>query len=152
MQASKVHLSAETLQAMNRPMTSDQRYALRRQRAIDFIKSKPTGTKLSIGDICRAAGVYPSSSQNFFMNKMKADGTLTQHKNLDDLFGSWTVNEDVKTSLMPSLSSDFKAPRSLTLDPPPQEKDIVGLAKDYYWQTSSDSLREFIKWLDTKEL
>lgn len=147
MQASKVTLSKETMQSMGLPLTSEQRFELRRTKAIAFVQQFPVGTKLSISAIARAAGVYPSSSQNFFMNRLKQEGTLTRHKEFKhDFVGSWTVDEEVKTIMPPVAQAPIKE-----LEPTAQKPDIISLAKDYYWETGNDSLREFIKWLEAKE-
>ena len=141
MEASKLSISPEHLRF--KPMTRAKRSELRRQNIKALIRSKPAGTVLSLADF--AAATQSSEGAVFSMLK-----TLTKRgeiiKIADDVHNrkySYVVNEPVsKKQAAKEKPLDTRQKDCLTMD------DLQARAKDFAWSENSDSLRDFIKWIE----
>lgn len=152
MQASKLTIDPDKLRFEK--MTHAKRSKLRRQNVIDLINSKPYGTPITMREF---VDVTQTTSVQGLLKTMIKKGVITKqpitHRKI-----AYSVNGAPKT---------IKPPVELVVaTPPPAEhqgttnrlgrgtvyQSVQDYAKDFYWETSSTDLREFIKWMDHKEL
>lgn len=169
MNASKVTLSANMMEAMARPgMTRKHRQKLRVQAVKDYIRSKPAGTPITIADLALVAGYRSAGSGSTAINKLVSKGVLAKTKDIDSFKWIWTVPGDVHVSSTTNPAFEMKPdakPYGIDQDiKPSTEKNppkglagsvqtlysvenIVANAKQYSWEHNSDSLRGFISTL-----
>jgi hypothetical protein len=77
---------------------------------------------------------------------MVKSGAITKNE-IDNKHFSYVVNSAVKT-VKPANNSTPLTPIYVHS----HQRSVSDLAKDFYWETNSDSLHEFVKWIDEKEL
>jgi hypothetical protein len=177
MEASKITFSQHTKAALNaRPMSKAAKAKLRRERVKDFIRSQPAGTIIKQTDLAIAAGYDKSQGHGWaFINRMVKNKHIDKDTSEGVSKPSWTVRGDakIKPPLKAELPKDMpevadKTPESVAakiakqlpkfdmhLTEIDQLKEVsAGMvtqqAKEFAWTYNSDSLRDFIKWLDRK--
>jgi hypothetical protein len=155
MDASKVTIAKQTLH--NSLLSQKDRIRLRRERVVEYIRSVPAGTPIKPVDIMRHAGIdLSSATRTAFFNSMVRDGIITK----EPVFGThkftFTVVGDAKTIVPPKPKEE---PVVEEADKPADEvavrsdtTTLESLAKEFAWKNNSDSLREFVEWMDGKEL
>jgi hypothetical protein len=159
MQASKVSINPNFIKFEN--MSPGKRAQLRRQNIIDLIRSKAAGTFIPMSEFQavtqhkKASGAW-SLIQGMIkakiISRVPIDGTYNKY--------SYVVNEDVKTiksavtsaapTEMPSSMTASTSRTRTTVETP--QKSLTSYAREFAWESNSDSLRDFIKWMDGKEL
>ena len=137
MDASKVTVSPDTLRFQK--MDKGRKAKLRRQNVIDLIKSKPYGTPITLAEFGAAAQLSTGAAHSLI-------GTMVKHGVISqDTLGSrryaYRVNGAVWVSKKP-----------LTAQPPQKATgaaiEVAQLAKEFYWETASNDLHEFVRWLE----
>lgn len=153
--ASKVKISNETRRALLNPVLGKkQKQALRLGRVIEKIRSTPGGS-LTKQELLAVAGYDPNSgSQSYkngiaYISNLVKRGILT-HNNTRAYRKNWTVMSDVTIKTPPKqVAQSVVKPQQ----PTGQEiadgvsKLVSNLAKDFYWETGSNDLKEFVKFL-----
>ncbi|MDE2106077.1 MAG: hypothetical protein KGL39_53130 [Patescibacteria group bacterium] len=132
MDASKVTVSADTLRFQK--MDKGRKTKLRRQNIIDLIKSKAYGTPITLAEFGTAAQLTASSAYSLIETMVK-NGVISKDK-LEGQKYAYRVNGAVWVS---------KKPETAQVKP---LGNAAELARDFYWQTGSDSLHEFVQWLE----
>lgn len=102
MEVSKVTFTDQTKNAIHSDLTRKQKTELRRQKVIDYIRSKPSGHMISMNDLIDAAGY---SSENYkagwqFVDTMVKAKKINKHRSLGDPLSHrcpYTIPTDVIT-------------------------------------------------------
>lgn len=154
MQASKVILVGETKEALKfRPLTQKQKRTLREQRIKDLIASKPAFTRIKTKEFGRVTelpdnGVWP------VVKSMARQGKI-QMVNLSKRTYGFALPGEIHVSKLPGEQQipDVEAViEELPAAPGGGTTTLGAYAKDFAWAANSDSLREFVAWMDGKEL
>lgn len=135
MEASKVSFSKETLRFTK--MTRGKKANLRRQNIIDLINSRSYGSPISLTEFAVVTASSQSSAYALIKSMVKK-GIITKQV-ISPRRTSYSVNGEVKV---------VKPVASIK----PTNKVLGDYAKEFAWDTNSDSLREFVKFMDNKEL
>lgn len=157
MEASKLVISAENLRF--KPMSRGKRSQLRKENIKALIRSRPAGSKITSADFQAVTGAKYQTIWSM-LNSMirKGEITRTPMPGKTKLY-SWVVNEDVKVT-KPSVD---EAPSADKQDTPERSQpdehtatdktpsSLLVSAKDFAWETNSDSLREFVQWYELAE-
>lgn len=75
MEATRIQITPITQQKLDKPLSMNERMALRRQKMIDYIKSKPLGTPIRIEEFGEASKTTKANAQ-LYIKKMLDDGTI----------------------------------------------------------------------------
>lgn len=168
MQASKLTLSPEMLEAINKPgLTRKQKTKLRVNAIKDFIRSQPVGTPLSVKEIVEAGGYQSYGSGSVAVSKFIKKGFISRHKSSESYKSVWSIPGDANVVVPPLPKEDWHTPENVErkIDELPEvETPILGDAEDmelgrdmafiirvqkaamtFAWKDNSDSLREFVK-------
>jgi hypothetical protein len=165
--ASKVSFSQHTKELLNaRPLSRTAKNKLRRQRVIEYIREIPFG-ECRRADLITAGGwdisneSQYSSGWSFIKNLQKkniirmSDGTNPKNSYIK----KWEVVGDTRITKPATeqridfeLKTDATSPdikiEAVTLpEPATMPDDLLEQAKNFAWNTNSDSLREFIAWV-----
>lgn len=158
MEASKVSINPDFIRFEKMPR--GKKTALRRQNVIDLIKSKPLGTPIVLSEFQAVTG-HTTETSAWALIK-----TMIKKKKISRVAVEGRVNKfcyvvnDAKTvkpaaiaappHATPEKPAETAAPRARTTEMP--AKNLTSYAREFAWESNSDSLRDFIKWMDGKEL
>ena len=138
MEASKLQIDPKHLRF--KPMTRAQRSKLRRENIKALIRSKPAGTVLGLADFAAATQSTEASAYSMLKTLIKRGEVIKIPDDQHNRRYSYVVNEPVsKRSIKEPAAAPAKAYDHAAL---------VAKAKDFAWSNNSDSLREFIKWME----
>jgi hypothetical protein len=144
MDASKLTVSPDKLRFQK--MSPTKRLLLRRKNVIDLIKSKPYGSPITLAEFQAVTQLRGSGGVHSLLMSMVKKGMITKektnHRNI-----AWTVTGE------PRIVKPARHP----VEPPKevetmQIKSLEEYAREFSWQHNSDSLREFVKFMDNIEL
>lgn len=165
MQASRVVISRETRNEMaNNPLFKSRKAKsrFRAQKIIEYINSKPSGTKFGISELIAVAGYTESQYATgwAFVKRLQKSGILwiekTNHfkkdvfvmKNAD---GSKVAKtKEMATDVISNAGTSSSIEIAPTVELPKEvdfREKVKTLAKDFSWNNNSDSLREFVNTL-----
>lgn len=171
MYASKVSFSNQTRALINaRPLSRNKRVKLRQQRVMDFIRETPNG-EVRKRDLIEAAGFNPHNEREYARG-WAIIGTMIRKKMIVASDGSnpknsylkqWTIPGDVVTrpDAVPHPAPAEEVEQKAEEVPTETTGKMYGIsieqyapddirekAKEFAWRENSDSLREFIAWLE----
>lgn len=163
MLASKVTISQETRARLDNPtLTESKRHKLRQELIKDTIR-RANGRRLSKQQLIAAAGLDPRTETNDYKRGMALVRSMIRKRQIiqksgNRLGGGWKVvgdkskqtnvnvrptPQDMAESVMPKSVAvelqDYKVVDKLTL---------LNMAKEFAWKENSDSLREFINYIE----
>lgn len=148
MEASKVSLSADTLQSSS--LKHGDKMRLRLQALTDYIQSRPYMAKITYRDLMHVLQVNYQADARKVVLRAEKEGLITRHE-LGIRKFAYTVNGVVTTKKLDAPKP--KKDKSVTGTPPREPSgNIEELARNFAWDQNSDSLREFIKWLQGTKL
>lgn len=139
MEASKLTINPETLRFQKMPR--DQKATLRKRNIIDYIQSKPYNTPIAMTELATVASCTVGNV-SLIVRHLEKRGIITRTA-LGRQQTAYAVNGEPKT-VTPSKPRVVAVPDHLPQAP--TFGDVEALARDFAWQTNSDSLREFIAW------
>jgi hypothetical protein len=143
MDASKLSVSPDHIRFT--PMGRNKKAQLRRKNVITLIRSKPAGTPITLSEF-QVACAYTSTTAAYELVKdMIKRGTIVRTVEGFNRH-SYTVAADAATSQRAEAKARAAASPELL------RKTLGDFAKEFAWESDSDSLREFVKWMDSKEL
>jgi len=161
MYASRVKISQETRSKLNNPvLDSRKKSELRVRLVLDKINNNP-GVRFTKQELLATAGYNPSTNtQNYqtglaFIRNMEKRG-LIAHNNTRTFRKHWFVLSEATIKTTPKqVAKSILAKSQLAEKPVVEEVDIkkgvqeivTRPAKDFVWETNSDSLHEFVKYL-----
>lgn len=149
MEASKLTISPERLRFD--PMTKGKRAKLRHQNILDLINSKPAGTPISLLDFTRVTGSKDATVHAMLKTMIKWGVIIRVPSEGNNRSYCYTVVGKAVTKAQAQ-----PAPVDTRGDDEPKRaqatKTITEYAKEFVWESNSDSLRDFVKWMDGKEL
>lgn len=134
MQASKVIIDPKLLSG---DLSNQQKAKLRKERALDFIKSKPNGAVIKQSEFVPVVGIGLSGIGSF-LAQLEKDGLIEREK-----------AGPLKTAFY-VLEGKPKA-QWKTIEPHQHQSSVVDLAMRFYWETNSDSLHEFVEWASKQQ-
>lgn len=167
MEASKVIISQDMQDYINNPkISTERRMQLRADRVVEYIKSKPAGEYIKKLDLVHAAGYVTENNRArgySFIDSLISSKKISCHQDSRTRM-SWSVNDSkISNTEKPSANldkpkkppiKDSEEPSKNEIDIPrgcrvkKQLADIKYEAQQFAWNYSSDSLREFINYLE----
>lgn len=152
--ASKISFSRETQEKLNyRPLSPKHKSLLRRERVKEYIRSVPNG-EARRSDLIYAAGYDASKNGSYksgyvFIRALEKKGIIASEEGPPGkkLLRKWSIPSDamVKTKPQPNVMN--------VVPPRPKESwhwsELEESAKQFAWETGSDSLREYVKTMRT---
>lgn len=151
MQASKVTITPETRAAAERPLSRADRHNMQREQIMAYIRNKPAGTPINVRKMGERIGLIGNQliQLPLFLQRMVRDRLITMEGEKGTEYRTFTVLTDVKT-IPPEPQPE---PESVPPPQPPVSNHTLSVyAKEFAWEKDSDSLREFVGWMDGKEL
>jgi hypothetical protein len=168
MQASRVQIRPESINYYNGKLSSDHRRRLKEAAAIDLINSKPAGTRIKLSEFGHAMhtghdnntdSIIKSMLQKRIIGRTEIEGSYKKYsywvnaartvKAANKVLGKGAPKKEIKEAAAP-VPTPAPAPVIAAPAPPPLESpDIPQLAKEFSWNYNTDSLREFIKWMES---
>lgn len=148
MEVSQATISAKTLD-LNR-LNKTKKTNLRRKLVIEYIQSKPSGEIIRMAEIQKAGQFSTTPNTNAFIKRMLRDGIITRYKGDKPRTYYYAVTGAVR----------IKKPANVAEEPQAASKPatvsnnhlLTDYAKQFAWEHNSDSLREFVEYMDGKEL
>lgn len=158
MEASKVTINPDVIRFQK--MDRAKRTKLRRQNIIDLIKSKPYGTPIKLAEFAYVAQCTDASAYALIKTMIKK-GIISKDY-ISRFRITYSVNSEPRT-ITPAQKPTAAPQAALELEPPvvaetsaepvtAPTRSLEDYAREFAWEHNSDSLREFIKFMDGKEL
>lgn len=144
MEVSKVHLSTTTL-SLNR-LNKVKKTALRRKLVVEHIQSKPAGEIIRTGEFREVCQFSTDANTHSFIKRMLRDGVIARYKGDKPKTYYYTVLGSVRVR-----KPEEKQPETDNA-PVTKNHSLIEYAKQFAWEHNSDSLREFVAYMDGKEL
>lgn len=148
MDASKVTVSPEYLRFT--PLTRYKRADLRRKNIIDLIRSKPSGTPISLAEFSAVCDFKGTSAAHAILGRMVKAGTIVRQQEGINRYSYYVAADAVNTQTPATTADPMPEPITKHISEKPTDSTIADLAKEFYWNYNSDNLHEFIKWLGEK--
>jgi hypothetical protein len=156
MEASKVSFTAETSRQMEAPLTRPRYTELRRANILAYIRDKPNGTPIATRELAEVSQnrsyqrTGKTSAINGFIKNMECDGLLI----LETIPGSRKRRYYPTAGPRPPASNPRleRQNGAACQQEPEGNRTLTDMAKDFAWSHDSDSLREFVAWMDGQEL
>jgi hypothetical protein len=157
MVASKVTISQETRAKLDNPiLTKAKKSKLREELIKDYIQARRGGIATK-QQLIAAAGFDPNARSNsyasgiaFLRRMMKHD--IISHDNTNKFKKVWTVKEASKVSPTPAQVAESIVKPPVVVELKEFEKvnsvQLVDMAKEFAWKQNSDSLRDFIQYVE----
>ena len=134
----RIKISRETRQKLDNPVLDDvAKRKLRMQRVIEFIDKQPPGKRIKNSDVVASAGYNPSDKNEY------ANGYYLIKQMLEKGMIDRQTEPHKQTAHYKVIKSSLEATarvHSYTLS------NLEKEAKEFLWNTGSDSLREFINY------
>lgn len=150
MEASKVTLTKETKKSADRELNRTERRDLQRESIMAYIRSRPAGTPINVRHMANHLVLSKSRTTVLptFLKHMVRDGLITMEGEKGTARRIFSVCADAKTIVPPAEP----IPDEPVTPPPATNSTLTQYAKQFAWETNSDSLREFVVYMDGKEL
>ena len=121
---------------------------LRRKAIIELIQSKPAGEIIKTGEI-QAVGQFTTYANAWsFINRMTRDGVIARYESEKPKSYYYAVTGAMRITKPGQQSSSETSP---VIDPS-TKPTLAEYAKNFAWSHNSDSLRDFVRYMDGKEL
>lgn len=151
MEVSKLTLSEEMRKQMQQPRITQQRKKeLKTNLVKEYIKNKGENTPITKLTLGLSAGYRENqkASAYLFIEDLINKGIITKI-NIGKRKFIWSIvdNSKVSTATTPVVTKDKKVEVAQELESKIDKKSIDILVKDFYWETDSDSLHEFLAWI-----
>ena len=139
----RVVFSRETRQKLSNVINEEHRAKLRTTRVMEFIDQYPAGKEIVHMDVIRAAGFDVSNQNEYFRGRALIERMIKQGLiEHDGQRRSRAAHYKVKKTTLEVVHRTFNDKYST--------QQIEQEARNFLWDTGSDSLREFIKHLTNK--
>lgn len=149
MEASKVTISPTTVE-WNR-LGKKKKTNLRRKLIIEYIQSKPAGTLIKMGEFREVCHFTTDPNTNAFVQRMLRDGVISQYAGEKPRTHYYAVTGAVRL-VKPKATPPPPEDEPTTEEPVRSNHNLTEYAKQFAWERNSDSLREFVAYMDGKEL
>lgn len=146
MEASKVSVSAHYLkfERMGRNKKAD----LRRRNVLDLIRSKPSGTPITLAEFQEVCAFTTTAGAYGLIKTMLDRGTIVREVEGLNRHSYYIAADAVKRE----REKERGTTPQTEIVTPPATNALTDYAKQFAWEKNSDSLREFIKYMDGIEL
>lgn len=151
----KVILEPETRAKLLNPILSPMKKRELRQELVKDSIRRAVGGVRTKQELIAAAGYQPNRSSSEYANGLNLITSMIKrriisHNPTNQFKKRWAVLEDVK--ITPPSITESVIPKEITLALQPQEDvnkvKLVDMAKDFAWRENSDSLRDFISYME----
>jgi hypothetical protein len=146
MEASKVTINPDKLKYEQ--MTEKQRTELRARNIIDLIRNTPAGERITLMQFMKAAGYRTYQSADSKLKSMIRQGLISKTELDHPKTYAYSINDGTLTA--PKREPAKEVQHFDDIQPPFQT--LGDYAKQFVWEANSDSLRDFVRWMDGKEL
>lgn len=146
MEATRVTIAPKTLAEYGRPLKHGEKSKIRRQLVLDYLRDRPYMEKTDLKEVARLTQMS-SGNVSSLLNQMVKRGQLYKTE-LSLKRYNFSVQPPVKTNKLKLLELPSAAPLQPSHVP---ARPIADLAKQFFWETGSLDLKEFIKWYDQNE-
>jgi DNA-binding MarR family transcriptional regulator len=148
MEVSQATISPKTLD-LNR-LNRTKKTNLRRKLVIEYIQSKPSGEIIRMAEIQRAGQFTTTPNTNMFVKRMIRDGIIARYKGDKPRTYYYAVTGVVRVKKPARAAEEAQeADKPTTVS---SNHQLTSYAKQFAWERNSDSLREFVEYMDGKEL
>lgn len=166
-EVARVEIAPETM--IKNTLSRKRKMELRQEAIVAFINSKPIGTRFRMRELIKAAGYDSDSVSQYqsgftFVDRLTKNGTLKREKvPKSTAHHYWVIQQPQPISFKGAEEVDTTSgePQEPVVELPIMEvpsdvtiKDVTELvskAKQFAWDSNSDSLREFVGWLAGQE-
>lgn len=163
-EASKVTVNPVTYEKQ-KVLTNKQRRKLRQRKVIELIQDTPAGQYLTATAFAEATGI-DYFSVNKFINRMLRDGLIAREghpkaytyfipvkgkkisKPIVDKASEVAQELVVPTTEVPHYERHLSPVMTELTEQDIKAKIVADMAKAYYWETTDNSLRGFVKWAE----
>jgi hypothetical protein len=145
MEASKVTINPDKLKYEQ--MTKKQRNELRGRNIIDLIRNTPAGERITLMQFKEASGYRTFQSADGKLKSMIMQGLISRIELDRPKTYTYSINDGTVLAPKREPAKEVKP-----LDAQPPFQSLGDYAKQYAWEANSDSLRDFVRWMDGKEL
>lgn len=158
MEASKVTIDPNTMRSA--VMSNKRKRELRTELVKAYIRSVPSGSPITIKELGLAAQFTDkqAASANQFVTRLVLNGVLQRERIPHKNASYWTIPGDAETvdedhTWNPPARAVAEAalPVETDFDQSHNPTMVEERAKQFAWDKDSDSLREFVAWLQDKE-
>lgn len=170
MDASRISFSNHTREMLANPILDKKKKSqLRENRVKDYIRSRPHGAA-KLYDLIAAAGYRVDVPGQYasgwaFVNRMVRDGVIRKQDLEDEprsYLKQWVIPEDAKIIKPANVPEEGNKTENPVDESPDRgqalftvatsiaqfsHEDLLTKAKKFAWERNSDSLREFMTWL-----
>lgn len=148
MEVSQATITPKTLE-LNR-LNKTKKTNLRRKLVIEYIQSKPSGEIIRMAAFQREGQFSTTPNTNAFINRMLRDGIITRYKGDKPRTYYYAVTGAVRVKKPANQAEEAQgAEKPATVS---SNHLLTDYAKQFAWERNSDSLREFVEYMDGKEL
>lgn len=174
MEVSRLSISPTTMNLTK--LSGKKKNHLRRKLIVEYIQSKPAGEIIRMDELRQVAKLSTRANADAFVNRMIRDGVIGRYKADKPRTYYYSVIGTVRTKKLAAQ------PERLTIDnhehtyldgvcercgllqktieqPSERPKEqiatnhlLTDYAKQFVWERNSDSLRDFVAYMDGKEL
>lgn len=145
--ASKVEVNPDLIKF--KPLSRKKKVELRKSRVIAYIEAKPYMKRITTRELALIAELSPQNTWQL-LNRMEKNREIVKHSLTPRTF-AYTVPMPVHTVKTAEATQPMEA-RASTASTGGGTAQLATYAKDFAWSTNSDSLREFVAYMDGKEL
>lgn len=142
MDASKLTIHPDHLRF--KPMAHSKKLELRRENIKALIRSKPAGTRIDMKDFAKVTGTDPHLTASMIKTMVKRKEIIKIPMWNHAKRYNWAVANDYRVKKPANL------PETTVQLVKPDTAFLADQAMKFVWEKDSDSLREFVKWLEAK--
>lgn len=152
MEARVVTISPKTYDLSR--LNKAKKTALRRKLIVEHIQSKPAGTVISNSEFMRVGQFASEANTHAFLKRMVRDGVIGRYDGDRPRSHYYSVIGAVRVR---QSSEPVPAAAKVEEAVPQPAKTVTNVtltsyAQRFAWERNSDSLREFVAYMDGKEL
>lgn len=148
MEVSQATISPKTLE-LNR-LSKVKKTNLRRKLIVEYILSKPSGELIRMAAFQHVGQFSTTPNANAFVNRMLRDGIIARFAGDKPRTYYYAVTGAVR--LKKPADKAVEAQDSENPVTVSSNHQLTDYAKQFAWERNSDSLREFVEYMDGKEL
>lgn len=148
MEVSQATISPKTLE-LNR-LNKTKKTNLRRKLVIELIQSKPSGEIIRMAAFQKVGQFSTTPNTNAFINRMLRDGVIARYAGDKPRTYYYAVTGAMRVTKPANRAEEAQGAEGTTAVS--SNHQLTDYAKQFAWEHNSDSLREFVEYMDGKEL
>lgn len=161
MEASRITVSQKTLESSS--LKRGDKTRIRKQLALDYISRKPYSSPINLHDLGAELGTSSANAWTILQTLVKEGKLVKQDSGLRKVYLLVGPVRTKQLAKAPTTTVDKEPTPPPALEPTgpdlravryAQQLDagmaMMQFAKDFYWETTSNNLHEFVEWLEAK--